>query len=67
MGTNPYTAKEFREFDRLTEDMSSRVQMARISARLAMTKFVAKHGKEKCDAMWAEIQRRDAKANAGAS
>lgn len=52
-----YSKDELREFERLVDMASSRDQMERIEARLGQREFVAKHGKEKCDAMWAEIQR----------
>lgn len=55
----PYTAKELAEFDRITRRMCSLNQMARIEGRVECRKFEAEHGKEKCDAMFAELQRRD--------
>lgn len=58
--TAAYTAKELKEFDRITDELSSRDQMARISARIAIKKFVEAHGKEKCDAMFEELKKRDA-------
>lgn len=59
--TKHYTAAELSEFDGITADMSSQDQMTRISARLAIKKFVEKHGKEKCDAMFEELEKRDAR------
>jgi hypothetical protein len=41
--------------------MSSLDQMTRINARLDVRAFQAKHGKEVCDAMFEELQRRDRK------
>jgi hypothetical protein len=51
-----WTAEELAEFDRLVEMASSQRQMERLHARLNMPKFIAKHGKEKCDAMWAHLE-----------
>ena len=56
-----YTKDELKEFDRLTNELSSHNQVARIGARMDIKKFIEKHGKEKCDAMFAELQKRDAK------
>jgi len=58
---NPgYTKEELSEFDRLTARLSSRDQMTRLNARLRdVPRFVAKHGQAKCNAMFAELQRRD--------
>lgn len=56
-----WTDEELREFDALIDGVSSRHQVERIAARLDMRKFVADHGKEKCDAMWEHLQKRDAK------
>ncbi len=44
-----------REFDRLTEMNSSLNQLERIKGRLALRAFIEKHGKEKCDAMFAHL------------
>ena len=57
-----YTKEELDEFDMLTSANSSPHQVERIMARLDLRKFVAEHGKDKCDAMFAEIQARDRKA-----
>lgn len=54
--TTAWTPEELAEFDRLTWDVSSLDQLTRISGRLAMMKFVEKHGKDKCDAMWKVVQ-----------
>lgn len=59
-----WTNDELKEFDRLTKKASSFHQLDRIHARLEMPKFIAKHGKEKCDAMFAELQRRDRRRGA---
>ncbi len=57
-----WTAKELAEFEALIDRVSSRNQMTRITARITdMPAFIAKHGKEKCDAMWAHLQERDGK------
>ena len=50
-----FTRQELAEFDRITADASDRNQVARISGRLELSKFIAKHGKEKCDAMYQAI------------
>jgi len=54
-----YTPDELLVFDELTALQSSQNQMTRIAARMAVKKFVEEHGKEKCDAMFAELQKRD--------
>lgn len=50
---------ELTEFDRLTHEKSSHDQVVRIAGRMDMSKFVAVHGKEKCDSMWAFLVTRD--------
>lgn len=55
-----WTEEELNKFDRLTMMAGSRNQVTRISGRLEVNAFIAEHGKEKCDAMFAEIQRREA-------
>lgn len=58
----PYTPALLRKFDRLTAKLSSPRQMDRIDARVVeVPAFVEKHGKDVCDAMFEELQRRDAK------
>lgn len=54
-----YTKEELKEFDRLTRMGSSLDQMDRIKSRLSVRQFIAKHGRAKCDAMFAELRRRD--------
>lgn len=54
-----YTRKELREFDNLTARLSSRDQLKRIAARLALPGFIEQHGKETCAAMFEELLRRD--------
>jgi hypothetical protein len=56
-----YSPELLRKFDILTLRMSSLDQMTRINARLDVRAFQAKHGKEVCDAMFEELQRRDRK------
>lgn len=58
--TITWTPEELDQFDELVDMNSSRHQMDRISGRLGMHSFIAKHGKEKCDAMWEVLQQRDA-------
>lgn len=53
-----WTKEELKEFDTLIDDVSSRDQMRRISGRIEMNKFVEKHGKEKCDAMFAHLEKK---------
>lgn len=60
--TKPYTRALLRKFARLTEKTSSRDQMARISARLDLERFIKEHGKDTCDAMWTEIKAKDSRA-----
>lgn len=57
-----YTPALLKEFDRLTMKLSSRDQIERIDARTAMPKFIETHGKDVCDAMFAELQKRDKKS-----
>lgn len=59
MTTTEYTNDEFNEFNLLSLLCSSRNQVQRIDGRMKLGRFVEKHGKAKCDAMWAEAQRRD--------
>jgi hypothetical protein len=54
-----YTAAELRAFDKLSARLSSHNQATRIEARFKMRDFVEQHGKDKCDAMFAEVMRRD--------
>lgn len=54
-----WTKSEMEEFDRLSWLSSSRNQVERIMGRLAFGEFVKFHGKEKCDAMWADIQSKE--------
>lgn len=51
-----WTTEEIVEFDCLVEMASSRQQMDRISSRIDMPEFIQKHGKDKCDAMFAHIE-----------
>lgn len=59
--TPAWTPEELKAFERLVDEASSRDQVARIGARLDMAEFVKQHGKEKCDAMFAEITKNDPK------
>jgi hypothetical protein len=52
-----YTKKELAEFRRLVRKAESQRQMDRIEARLEQPKFIEKHGREKCDAMFEELMR----------
>lgn len=51
-----WTAQEIVEFDNLVDAVTSPNQLARITARLDMGKFVQLHGKPKCDAMFAHLE-----------
>lgn len=55
MSAITWTPEELAEFKRLVKWSSSRHQMDRINSRIEMPKFIATHGKEKCDAMWAHL------------
>lgn len=57
----PYTQAELRAFDLLTLKLSSSNQMHRIEGRMRIKDFIAEHGKEKCDAMFEALKKRDAK------
>lgn len=50
-----YTREELSEFKKLILMGESRDQRVRIMSRLEMSKFVGKHGNEKCDAMMKKI------------
>ena len=50
-----WTEEELTEFDRLTWKVCSPVQVDRIMGRLEMSKFVKKHGRPKCDAMFKHL------------
>lgn len=56
MAERMWTKAEITEFDKLVDAVSSRDQVKRIEARMDMSSFVAKHGKEKCDAMFAHLE-----------
>ena len=61
-----YTPKLLKQFDRLTRQLESRNQLMRLDARLIkIPEFIAKHGREVCDEMFAELQRRDRRAGRG--
>ena len=51
-----YTEDEFDEFRSLVEAGESQNQMERIKSRLDMPKFIAKVGREKCDAMFERLK-----------
>ena len=54
-----FTEDELEEFDLETARAEARDQVTRISGRLAVRRLIALHGKDKCDAMFAEILRRE--------
>lgn len=51
-----WTDEELREFDDLVDMVSDRHQVTRITGRFKMDEFIKKHGKPKCDAMWAHLE-----------
>lgn len=55
----PFTERLLKQFDKLTWAMSDRNQVTRITARLAIGPFIEKHGKAKCELMFAELKRRE--------
>lgn len=55
-----YTPSLLQKFDRLTNRLSSQNQLERIEARCDIKEFIAEHGKEVCDEMFAVLQKRDA-------
>lgn len=57
-----YTEDELKTFDLLCETTASRDQVERICGRLKLRDFVKEHGRPKCDAMYAELDRRQKKA-----
>jgi hypothetical protein len=59
MSEPTFTKAELRKFDRLTMATCNHDQMTRISARLDLDNFIKEHGKEKCDAMYAKIMKRE--------
>lgn len=55
-----YTAAEMKLFDSLTaKACNSHSQMDRITGRFALDKFLAKHGRAKCDYMLAIVKAND--------
>lgn len=54
-----YSRRTFNEFDRLTALCDSPRQMDRIEGRLALRHFIAKHGRDVCDAMYEELKKKD--------
>ena len=51
-----WTREDIERFDQLIDETGSSNQVKRINGRLDMNKFIAKHGKEKCDAMWNHLE-----------
>lgn len=56
MSAITWTPEELAEFDDLIDAQCSLNQLERIRSRIDMPKFIAKHGKEKCDAMFAHLE-----------
>lgn len=59
--TATWTADELRRFDLTTMRLGSVDQLERIEARINIDKLVQEWGKEKCDAMFAHLQKEDRK------
>lgn len=59
--TPTYTPEDFAEFKKLVEMGESRRQMDRIESRLNFKPFIEKHGKAKCDLMFADLCKEDKK------
>lgn len=57
-----YTPALLKQFDRLTNKLSSLNQVKRIEARFAINKFIEKHGESVCDEMYEVLKKRDKKA-----
>ena len=53
--TPMFTEADFRQFERLSGQLASHDPVKRLQARHQMREFREKHGKAKCDAMWARI------------
>jgi hypothetical protein len=51
-----YTPEELAVFDQLLDAVGSYDQVTRINGRLDMHAFVNLHGKEKCDAMFFQLE-----------
>lgn len=51
------TAKQRREFETLIDDVNSHSNGTRVVGRLRMSKFVAEHGKDVCDAEYKRMKR----------
>jgi len=62
MTDKSYTDAELRRFNLITLKLSSRTQLHRIEARMEIRRFIEEHGKEKCDAMFEVLKRRDRKS-----
>lgn len=63
--TLSWTAAEFNEFRRLVDGTGAPGfdNHKRVVARLDLNTFVAKHGKEKCDLMYADLCRLERPTN----
>lgn len=59
MGEKLYTDADLKKFDRITQKLHSPNQLTRINGRVEIKTFVEEHGKEKCDAMFEVLKRRD--------
>ena len=56
-----YSPAILKQFDRLTNKLSSPDQLERIMARMKMKPFIELHGKSVCDEMFAVLRKRDAR------
>lgn len=56
-----YTTEAMAEFRDLVEAGESRDQLERIRSRVSMPRFIAKVGRERCDAMFEILKAEDGK------
>lgn len=56
---NPWTAEEFEKFKELCRYAAGDIVAENAYAAYHMPAFIEKHGKAKCDAMFAEIKKGD--------
>lgn len=57
--TTEWNEEELTEFDKACARSESHDQLTRISGRIEVRALVGRHGKGKCDAMFAELLRRE--------
>lgn len=59
MADPTFTEAELAEFNTETLKQDSLNNYLRVEGRLAIKRLIAEHGQEKCNAMWAELMRRE--------